>query len=52
MDGVYSVIDLWFTTILSTYNCLSAHAGVYFTIWFAVIVVIPLFRRIIRALKS
>jgi hypothetical protein len=52
MDQVKSLVDFYFNVILNFYNTFRDYGGIYFTIWFAIVIVIPLFKRIIKNLKS
>jgi len=52
MDGIKSIIDLWTTIFLNVYNCYRNNGGIFFFVSIAVVVIFPLFRRIIRSIRG
>lgn len=52
MADIKLVIDFLVNMWLSVFNTLRDGMGVYFLIWIAVVTVIPLFRRILKSLRS
>lgn len=52
MSDIKSVIDFFVNLWLTIFNTLRDGMGVYFLIWIAVVTIIPLFRRILKSLRS
>ena len=52
MNDVSTLIDFWNTAFLNAYNTFKANGGIYFYVSIAVIVVFPILRRMIRAIRG
>lgn len=52
MDDVISIIDFWNTAFLNVYNTLKNNGGIWFYVVIAIVVVFPLLRRMVRAIRG
>ena len=52
MSDVTSIIDFWNTAFLNAYNVFRDNGGIWFYVSIAIIVVFPILRRIVRAIRG
>lgn len=52
MQDVESLIDFWNTVFLNAYNTYKANGGIWFYATIAIVVVFPLLRRMVRAIRG
>lgn len=52
MTAVNQIIDFWTTTFLNAYNTYKANGGIWFYCTIAIVVVFPLLRRMVRAIRG
>ena len=49
---VKNMINLWVDIFLNCWNCYKANGGIYFTVTIVIIVVFPILRRMVRAIRG
>lgn len=52
MEGIKSIVDLWTTIFLNVYNTYRQYGGIFFYVTIAIVVVFPILRRIVRAIRG
>lgn len=52
MNDVNSLIDFWTTAFLNAYNVYKNNGGIWFYVTIAVIVVFPILKRMVRAIRG
>lgn len=52
MDGLLSVINFFKTAIIAIWNTYRTYGDIWFYVTIAIIVVFPIFRRIIRSIRG
>lgn len=51
-NQVKGLIDLWTTIFLNLYNTYKAYGDIFFYITIAIVVILPIFRRMIRSFRG
>lgn len=52
MNAITPLIDFWNTVFLNIWNMYRTHGGIYFYITVAIVVVFPILKRIVRAIRG
>lgn len=52
MAAIEQLIDFWNTVFLNTYNTYKSNGGIFFYATIAIVVVFPLLRRMVRAIRG
>lgn len=52
MSAIEQLIDFWNTVFLNAYNTYKSNGGIWFYVTIAIVVVFPLLRRMVRAIRG